>query len=384
VEEPLKLWRALFYCMWMSDKTLVQQDLALRMALMLRRLPAPAQPPFASAFFATMRREWLGLDRYRVDKFLSLIRRVVFELFFVCWGTAGREGAATRAALLGALTLTVCEPPLGVQLHVCRVFVEELACATGGRACGGGRGGEDALLAELLEPLLAALRGSRDRTLLEAVAQGALREALLPALEEARGGPGGGRVPPPPPPPPPPPRAPMKGLTAEELREPHGAELAVLVSDREARAAAKAAAFGGLNVATLAARVFAVGAGKDTAGEGAREWAYGLHKDFAALALRCGDAAREEDTFPALSGGGGGGGGFACAVSAAAPAAPTSKGAKKGEKRKVAFEGAAWDGGGASDVEKKGTAARGADAAAPPPTAPQPSKKGKKAAPKSV
>ena len=77
--DALKLWRALFYCMWMSDKTLVQQDLALRMARMLRALPPAAQPPFVAAFFATMRREWLGLDRYRVDKFLSLIRRVVCE-----------------------------------------------------------------------------------------------------------------------------------------------------------------------------------------------------------------------------------------------------------------------------------------------------------------
>ena len=83
-EDALKLWRALFYCMWMSDKTLVQQDLAMRMARMLRRLPPAAQPPFAAAFFATMRREWLGLDRYRVDKFLSLVRRMVFEAFTVC------------------------------------------------------------------------------------------------------------------------------------------------------------------------------------------------------------------------------------------------------------------------------------------------------------
>ena len=78
-EDALKLWRALFYCMWMSDKTLVQQDLALRMARMLRALPPAAQPPFVAAFFATMRREWLGLDRNRVDKFLSLLRRMVYD-----------------------------------------------------------------------------------------------------------------------------------------------------------------------------------------------------------------------------------------------------------------------------------------------------------------
>jgi len=184
--DALKLWRALFYCMWMSDKTLVQQDLALRMARMLRALPPAAQPPFVAAFFATMRREWLGLDRYRVDKFLSLIRRVVCEALRACW-TAG--GDATRRALLETLRAAVCEPPLGVQLQVVRVFVEELACATGGARSGGAAAGEGALLAALLEPLFAALRGTRDKLLLEAVAQEARREALLPALEAARGGP---------------------------------------------------------------------------------------------------------------------------------------------------------------------------------------------------
>ena len=30
--ELLKLWRGLFYCMWMADKPLVQEDLARKLA----------------------------------------------------------------------------------------------------------------------------------------------------------------------------------------------------------------------------------------------------------------------------------------------------------------------------------------------------------------
>jgi ribosomal RNA-processing protein 1 len=85
-EEMLKLWKALFYCVWMSDKPLVQQELIVRTAGLVRRLGgacAPAQAPrvgaFLAAFFATLRREWLGLDRNRVDKFMSLLRRMVYD-----------------------------------------------------------------------------------------------------------------------------------------------------------------------------------------------------------------------------------------------------------------------------------------------------------------
>ena len=73
-----------------------------------------------------MRKEWLGLDRYRVDTFLSLIRRMVYEALHFCWRARGEAGGMPRAAVLEALRSALCEPPLGVQLHVVRVYVEEL------------------------------------------------------------------------------------------------------------------------------------------------------------------------------------------------------------------------------------------------------------------
>ena len=36
---------------------------------------------FASGFFATMGREWMGLDRFRMDKFMMLTRRFVRQTF---------------------------------------------------------------------------------------------------------------------------------------------------------------------------------------------------------------------------------------------------------------------------------------------------------------
>merc|ERR1711893_586865 len=55
-----KIWKGLFYMMWHSDKLTVQDKLAKEMSF--------------SAFLLTMSREWQGLDRYRVSKFLRLVR----------------------------------------------------------------------------------------------------------------------------------------------------------------------------------------------------------------------------------------------------------------------------------------------------------------------
>jgi ribosomal RNA-processing protein 1 len=81
--EMLKLWKALYFAMWHADKTPVQQELAGRLAGLLAQVPTELMPSFASAFFITMRREWHTIDRLRLDKFYSLIRRFLCELF-VC------------------------------------------------------------------------------------------------------------------------------------------------------------------------------------------------------------------------------------------------------------------------------------------------------------
>lgn len=36
---------------------------------------------YFTCFIRTMRREWFGIDRYRLDKFLMLIRTFVHKLF---------------------------------------------------------------------------------------------------------------------------------------------------------------------------------------------------------------------------------------------------------------------------------------------------------------
>ncbi|OZJ02660.1 hypothetical protein BZG36_04775 [Bifiguratus adelaidae] len=79
--EVLKLWKGLFYCFWMSDKPVVQQDLAETLAGLISDMPAENALDFLKAFYETMANEWHGIDRIRLDKYYLLLRRAMSRSF---------------------------------------------------------------------------------------------------------------------------------------------------------------------------------------------------------------------------------------------------------------------------------------------------------------
>jgi ribosomal RNA-processing protein 1 len=78
--EMLKLWKALHYCVWLSDKTTIQMELAEGLSKLLVSFN---NDDFAllyfRIFFRTMIREWTLLDQHRIDKFYTLIRLMLRE-----------------------------------------------------------------------------------------------------------------------------------------------------------------------------------------------------------------------------------------------------------------------------------------------------------------
>ncbi|KAJ3084094.1 Ribosomal RNA processing protein 1 B [Rhizoclosmatium hyalinum] len=79
----LKLWKGLFYCYWMSDKTTIQHELAERLAGIALDLSPEKAILYIRGFWGIIIREWPGLDRLRLDKFYNLLRnfhRVAFQL----------------------------------------------------------------------------------------------------------------------------------------------------------------------------------------------------------------------------------------------------------------------------------------------------------------
>ena len=78
----LKIWKGLYYCMWMSDKTPIQQELATEIAQLVHILnDAILVALWLRTFHMTMRREWHMIDKYRLDKYYSLMRFVEHEAF---------------------------------------------------------------------------------------------------------------------------------------------------------------------------------------------------------------------------------------------------------------------------------------------------------------
>ncbi len=79
--ELLKVWKGLFYCMWMADKAPVQNELSERLARLVHDFQGDLGLQFVRTFLITMEREWGGIDVLRMDKFYYLIRRVMREVF---------------------------------------------------------------------------------------------------------------------------------------------------------------------------------------------------------------------------------------------------------------------------------------------------------------
>ncbi|KPI87936.1 hypothetical protein ABL78_2975 [Leptomonas seymouri] len=75
----LKLSRGIHYCMWHSDKPLVQLACAQKIAdLLYAPQTTRCKVLLYSALFRVLAREWPTIDRYRMDKYLALVRRMVF------------------------------------------------------------------------------------------------------------------------------------------------------------------------------------------------------------------------------------------------------------------------------------------------------------------
>merc|ERR1719189_472444 len=72
----MRLWKGLFYCYWMSDKPLVQEELAESISSMVAIFQNSQNSiGFIRAFAKTFQREWNRVDRWRMDKTMMFVRR---------------------------------------------------------------------------------------------------------------------------------------------------------------------------------------------------------------------------------------------------------------------------------------------------------------------
>uniref|UniRef100_A0A3B5LNI1 Ribosomal RNA processing 1 n=1 Tax=Xiphophorus couchianus TaxID=32473 RepID=A0A3B5LNI1_9TELE len=129
-DELLKLWKGLFYCLWMQDKALLQEELSNQISTLIHNFhDLDKQLMYLESFLQTMKREWTGIDRLRMDKFYQLVRFVFRQSFDVL-----RRRNWESSAVGKFLELLKChllqndsETPSGLLLHILDLYMTELA-----------------------------------------------------------------------------------------------------------------------------------------------------------------------------------------------------------------------------------------------------------------
>ncbi|XP_058689857.1 ribosomal RNA processing protein 1 homolog B [Poecile atricapillus] len=167
-EEMLKIWKGLFYCMWMQDKPLLQEELAANISQLIHVFQnTEAQHLFIQTFWQTMNREWNGIDNLRLDKYYMLMRLILRQSFEVLKRNEWDEGLVEP--LLQLLMKEVMDPdsnsPTGIKFHFIDIYLDELA-----------KVGAKELTADqnlkFIEPFCKIAAKSKDRRVLHAVVAG--------------------------------------------------------------------------------------------------------------------------------------------------------------------------------------------------------------------
>ncbi|XP_011310829.1 ribosomal RNA processing protein 1 homolog [Fopius arisanus] len=129
----LRLWKGLFYCMWMSDKPLVQEELAESISDLVHCFE---NMEFAILYtkcaLKTLSIEWFGIDQYRLDKFQMLVRRIFRQTFILSRKLGWDVDNIKEIAKVIEEILLDSKGSLGFKFHVTEIFMEELAKVSGG------------------------------------------------------------------------------------------------------------------------------------------------------------------------------------------------------------------------------------------------------------
>jgi len=129
--EMMRLWKGLYYCFWMSDKPLVQEELAESISSFIKCFHSQdSSLLFIQSFLQTFGREWFGIDRWRVDKFMMFTRRFLRSSFKFLADKDWDEDLTKQLVeiLKNDLVLSPdSKTNIGFRLHVTDVYLEELA-----------------------------------------------------------------------------------------------------------------------------------------------------------------------------------------------------------------------------------------------------------------
>ncbi|XP_063585849.1 ribosomal RNA processing protein 1 homolog A-like [Penaeus indicus] len=176
-DEMMKIWKGLFYCMYMADKPLIQEDLAESISALIHRFGnVEDRHNFAKCAFLTLAREWNNIDIFRMDKFMMFVRRILRQILVqlsLCNWNINR--VSEIANIIGTTVLVPDDhkhiTPLGLKLHLSDIILEELAKI-------GREDIKNKALLEILKPFLKVLALTKDKRYFERVSERIIRQLM--------------------------------------------------------------------------------------------------------------------------------------------------------------------------------------------------------------
>lgn len=174
-KDCLRIWKGLFYSMWMSDKPLPQENLATKIAGLMHSFDqTEASFQFFAAFLKTMANEWNGIDQWRIDKFMMLVRRVTREVIYLLQQREWNDEVIEQ--LNETLKKTVLSndnaPPRGLFMHFTELYFEEVAKVSDGDV-------EPECVTKLLQPFMYYIASHGDYKLIQFVVRNVFNHLLF-------------------------------------------------------------------------------------------------------------------------------------------------------------------------------------------------------------
>ncbi|XP_069947489.1 ribosomal RNA processing protein 1 homolog B isoform X1 [Cherax quadricarinatus] len=176
-DDALKIWKGLFYCMYMADKPLIQEDLAEEISSIFSIINNRDDcRSFIKAAFTTFAREWNGIDVFRIDKFMMFVRRVLRQVFVYLRNCEWDMKEILSFTTILEVTVVCPEDdvnatPLGLKFHVCDIILEELA-KIGGEAL------DNRVIIAILKPYFKVLALTSQYVYFKSVSEGIVRHLM--------------------------------------------------------------------------------------------------------------------------------------------------------------------------------------------------------------
>ena len=114
--------------MWMADKPLPQENLAAAIASILNCFEnTEVSIRFFAMFLKTMSNEWLGIDQWRIDKFMMLVRKMTREMLVILQKSDWNVEMIEKFSNQLKQTIMQSATPRGLFMHFTDLYMEEIA-----------------------------------------------------------------------------------------------------------------------------------------------------------------------------------------------------------------------------------------------------------------